>query len=191
MSKSNIIIHKADCISDYNALAYIQEVIRGGRISNNGSYCSVTTFKDGVIVYEQIIKALEYCSTDVRENTCPQCTFYKKHRCSTLMLNAVSDLINRQKAKIEELKNRNAFLENEYKNQGELFWERVKIKQSEAMKEFAEQLKSRLANLFVQTKTHGRKTMPNYVDDIANQILHNIVPQEIDNLVKEMTEDAE
>lgn len=51
MSKSNIIIHKADGISDYNALAYIQEVIRGGRISNNGSYCSVTTFKDGVIVY--------------------------------------------------------------------------------------------------------------------------------------------
>lgn len=51
MSKSNIIIHKADCISDYDALAYTQEVIRGGRISNNGSYCSVTTFKDGVIVY--------------------------------------------------------------------------------------------------------------------------------------------
>ena len=51
MSKSNIIIHKDDCISDYNALAYIQEVIRCGRISNNGSYCSVTTFKDGVIVY--------------------------------------------------------------------------------------------------------------------------------------------
>lgn len=52
---------------------------------------------------EQIIKALEYCSTDVRENTCPKCAFYKKHRCSTLMLNAVSDLINRQKAEIERL----------------------------------------------------------------------------------------
>lgn len=59
---------------------------------------------------------------------------------------------------------------------------------SEAIKEFAERLKSRLANLFVQTKTHGRKTTPNYVDDIANQILHDVVPQEIDNLVKEMTE---
>ena len=51
----------------------------------------------------EIIKALEYCSTDVRENTCPKCAFYKKHRCSTLMLNAVSDLINRQKAEIERL----------------------------------------------------------------------------------------
>lgn len=53
---------------------------------------------------EQIIKALKYCNTDVRENTCPKCAFYKKHRCGTLMLNAVSDLINRQKAEIENLK---------------------------------------------------------------------------------------
>ena len=53
---------------------------------------------------EQIIKALEYCNTDVRESTCPKCAFYKKHRCSTLMLNAISDLINRQKAEIEKLK---------------------------------------------------------------------------------------
>ena len=51
---------------------------------------------------EEIIKALECCSTDVRENTCPKCAFYKKHRCSTLMLNAVSDLINRQKAQIQK-----------------------------------------------------------------------------------------
>ena len=53
---------------------------------------------------DEIIKALEHCSTDVRENTCPKCAFYKKHRCSTLMLNAVSDLINRQAAKIERKK---------------------------------------------------------------------------------------
>ena len=26
---------------------------------------------------EQIIKALEYCNTDVRENTCPKCAFIK------------------------------------------------------------------------------------------------------------------
>ncbi len=59
---------------------------------------------------EQIIKALECCSTDIRENTCPKCAFYKKHRCSTLMLNAVSDLINRQKAEIERLKSQNTLL---------------------------------------------------------------------------------
>lgn len=52
----------------------------------------------------EIIKALEYCSTNVRENTCPKCIFYKKPRCSTLMLNAASDLINRQRAEIERYK---------------------------------------------------------------------------------------
>ena len=67
----------------------------------------------------------------------------------------------------------------------------IKEIKSEAIKEFAERLKSRLANLSVQTKTHSRKTTPNYVDDIANQILHDVVPQEIDNLVKEMTEESE
>ena len=71
----------------------------------------------------EIIKALEYCSTDVRENTCPKCAFYKKHRCSTLMLNAVSDLINRQKAEIERL------------------LQKLQQAKSEAIKGFAERLK--------------------------------------------------
>lgn len=52
---------------------------------------------------EDIIKALGCCNTDVRENTCPKCAFYKEHRCSTLMLNAVSGLINRKNAEIERL----------------------------------------------------------------------------------------
>ena len=65
----------------------------------------------------------------------------------------------------------------------------MKVIRLQAIKEFAERLKSRLVNLSVQTKTHSRKTTPNHVDDIANQILHDVVPQEIDNLVKEMTEE--
>ena len=88
---------------------------------------------------------------------------------------------NCQKAEIERLKKNidglNIFTTNH-----------MKVIRVQAIKEFAERLKSRLANLSVQTKTHGRKTTPNYVDDIANQILHDVVPQEIDNLVKEMTE---
>ena len=96
----------------------------------------------------EIIKALEYCNTDARENTCPKCAFYKKHRCSTLMLNAVSDLINRQAAEIENLKQ---IIDEEDKEILKLqkriiFWREdlnyqpEKIK-SEAIKEFAERLK--------------------------------------------------
>lgn len=52
MTKSNIIIHKDDSISDYDTLTHIQAVIRGGRISDNEkSYCYVTSFKDGITVY--------------------------------------------------------------------------------------------------------------------------------------------
>ena len=125
---------------------------------------------------EQIIKALEYCSTDVRENTCPKCAFYKKHRCSTLMLNAVSDLINRQKAEIENLKQ---IIDEEDKEILKLqkriiFWREdlnyqpEKIK-SESIKEFAERLKEKLQ----------------WDVEFDNKL---VFESDIDNLIKERTE---
>ena len=101
------------------------------------------------------------------------------------IIKAFEKRINRQKAEIERLGNQNTLL---LKKKCKDINTAIKKIKSEAIKEFAERLKSRLANLSVQTKTRGRKTTPNYVDDIANQILHDVVPQEIDNLVKEMTE---
>lgn len=106
----------------------------------------------------EIIKALECCSTDVRENTCPKCAFYKKHRCSTLMLNAASDLINRQKAEIERLQKNidglNIFIKNH-----------IKVIRLQAIKEFAERLKCGVP-----------------------QETGVIRCADVDNLVKEMTE---
>ena len=116
---------------------------------------------------EQIIKALEYCSTNVRENTCPKCAFYKKHRCSTLMLNAVSDLINRQKAEIERLKVDLEFKCDSCENiklSREEYRRLVLQAKSEAIKEFAERLKER------------------------NKPWLHVHLEDIDNLVKEMTE---
>lgn len=92
---------------------------------------------------EQIINGVKCCAKLI--SNCRQCSYRfnedDEFDCEEELGRDTLDLINRQKAEIEELKNRNAFLENEYKNQGELFWERVKIKQSEAIKEFAERLK--------------------------------------------------
>lgn len=126
---------------------------------------------------EQIIKALEYCSTDVRESTCPKCAFYKKHRCSTLMLNAVSAIINRQKVVIESLKRVIGEQEKEIiKLQKRIiFWREdlnyhpEKIK-SEAIKEFAERLKN--------------KNVQGFWDENAY-----VSVDDINNLVKEMTEE--
>lgn len=55
---ADIIVHKQDDISDYDALLHVQTVIRGGRISGSGTcYCYVTKFQDGVIVYANKKKA--------------------------------------------------------------------------------------------------------------------------------------
>ena len=56
---ADIIIHKKDeTMSDYDALLYVQSVIRDGRISGDGkSYCYVTEFTDGVYVYADKKKA--------------------------------------------------------------------------------------------------------------------------------------
>lgn len=55
----NIIIRTQDpAISDYEALLHVQAVIRDGRVSDNGkSYCFVTRFSDGIVVYADKKKA--------------------------------------------------------------------------------------------------------------------------------------
>ena len=131
---------------------------------------------------EQIIKALECCSTDVQENPCPKCAFYNKHRCSTLMLNAASDIINRQKVKIKSLKQIINEQDKEVlKLQNRIiFWRKglnyqpEKIK-SEAIKEFAEKLKRTSIGLEIGDDKKLKMTV---VSTVA-----------IDNLVKEMTEE--
>lgn len=175
---------------------------------------------------EQIIKAMQCVIGNVV--SCSECEYRKAPLypiCRRMCAENALDLINRQKAKIEELRSDKIIAERHEKDARELFVgctrqleeakaeiERLKkgvsftfaiedfesIKEtiisnldnkikSEAIKEFAECLKSRLSKLSVRTKTHDGKTTSDYVDDIANQLLHDVVPQEIDNLVKEMT----
>ena len=126
---------------------------------------------------KQIIKALEYCSTDVRENTCPKCAFYKKHRCSTLMLNAVSDLINRRNAEIERLTAKLLAKDNinDYNTaQLRIAREELRTAKSNAIKEFAERVKRTSVGLEIGDDKKLKMTV---VSTVA-----------IDNLVKEMTE---
>ena len=126
---------------------------------------------------KQIIKALEYCSTDVRENTCPKCAFYKKHRCSTLMLNAVSDLINRRNAEIERLTAKLLAKDNinDYNTaQLRIAREELRTAKSNAIKEFAERVKRTSIGLEIGDDKKLKMTV---VSTVA-----------IDNLIKEMTE---
>lgn len=76
--------------------------------------------------------------------SCSECEYQKAlpfPSCRRMCAKNALDLINRQAAEIERLRNRNKFLEIEYKNQGNLFWARVQTSNLEAIKEFAERLK--------------------------------------------------
>lgn len=87
------------------------------------------------------------------------------------IIKALSDRINRQKAEIERLENQNTLL---LKKKCKDINTARKIIKSEAIKEFAERLKK---HSFVDNLSlDGKETV--YVDDI-------------DRLVKEMTEDKE
>lgn len=119
----------------------------------------------------EIIKALECCAKSSCKN-CPE-------NCGSAMClkNLVIDsldLINSQQAEIERLQD---FNENLQTGNTALSNEILEIK-SEAIKEFAERLKGRLTGI-------GRSTI------YGNFEYGTIKSYEIDDLVKEMTEEIE
>ena len=110
--------------------------------------------------------------------SCSECEYQKAlpfPSCRRMCAKNALDLINRQAAEIERLRNRNKFLEIEYKNQGNLFWARVQTSNLEAIKEFAERLKRTSIGLEIGD---DKKFKMRVVSTVA-----------IDNLVKEMTEE--
>ena len=110
----------------------------------------------------EIIKALECCKKPLSESNCKECAFYHSGRCSLNMLNAVLDLINRQKAEIERLKKNidglNIFTKNH-----------IKVIRLQAIKEFAKQVKMAFYYEF-------------------DELIPSIMADKIDSLVKEMME---
>lgn len=124
----------------------------------------------------EIIKAMECCYDGGKCKDCPlnglkHCGFEEK----------VLDFVNRQKAEIEKLKEQLA--DARYLNT---------VAESDGIKEFAERLKQSFLDLDVQINTGKRKTIP--VDEyikLSEWLLHEVAIQEIDNIVKEMTEEKE
>lgn len=111
---------------------------------------------------EQIIKALECCIN----GNCDDC-YNVLFNCMHNAITNALDLINRQKAKIERLQTRNDELNI-----------LNKMAAQEAIKEFAERLKQNI-----------NESIGLYWDEIAGgyYLAKNVI-DDIDNLVKEMTE---
>ena len=114
----------------------------------------------------EIIKALECCSSQTTENTCGNCPLFNIGRpdCYRTLAKHSLDLINRQQAEIERLQKVN----DSFTDIGKLYSE---IK-ADAIKEFAEELKQRTL------------IQPDY-NDFVKEFL-KIIHRNIDNLVKEM-----
>ena len=129
---------------------------------------------------EQIIKALECCATDDMDD-CFQCPYDNMvynpgyDQCADMCRKDALDLINRQKAEIEELKD---ILEkvptNAYDLQVEASEKLENQIKSEAIKEFAERLKRKRIALTCEEPVYDLFKVGS-----------------IDNLVKEMTEPSE
>lgn len=125
---------------------------------------------------EQIIKAVECCDCS---KWCEDCPLKDNDYCKDILSHQAVDLINRQKAEIEELKSQMEFLTGYNDiliNADKALTGAIEICKSEAIKEFAERLKEIIY-------THENRV------DVEGIVLLTRIDNSIDNLVKEMTEE--
>lgn len=118
---------------------------------------------------EQFIKALECCVKTEFISDCAKCEMFA-FDCKDILIENALDIINRQKAEIERLQKENERWKNGF--MGACMLENCKLKdewKAEAIKEFVERLKN--------------KNVQGFRDENAY-----VSVDDIDNLVKEMTE---
>lgn len=131
---------------------------------------------------EQIIKALERCFTrGFDESTCYECPFYTATaKCAEDLRDSVLDLINRQKAEIEELRERISYLGKSIdcsRKEYNRLLQKLQQAKSEAIKKFAEQLKETAYSYSDISGYRSTVVDADSIDNLAKEML-----------VKEMTE---
>lgn len=135
----------------------------------------------------EIIKALEYCQSETTEN-CNKCPLVFKGACQQECLRKAFDLINRQQAEIEKQRIMLEAIEDAVNPLPfETDYDKsIKQAKSEAIKEFAERLKAKFADIEYVIKTH-RKTLPvERVKAEVDAVLQNGCSNIIDKVLKEM-----
>lgn len=127
---------------------------------------------------KEIIKALECCTYNITQEKCDECPLYSWH-CTTELAKNALDLINRQKAEIERLKDEVkektetiTFLKDQAVGWSIDFCnlkEKLDTAKAEAVKEFAEKLKEQYE-----------------IWDDDEYYFNYVTTDQIDNLLKEM-----
>lgn len=160
---------------------------------------------------EEVIKALEHCTSSTTSEACNGCPFYDTDVCIE-MDNALNiyalDLINRQRAELKALKMDNDQLQSDIVNatmnlesvQHELDKARAEIERlqkyntdiafkhyNDGIKEFAERLKERFFNYYEGLNENTSKN--NYHGEtLMFYEVADMIENCIENLVEEMTE---
>lgn len=125
----------------------------------------------------EIIKALEYCK-DKTGRVCFTCPLKDDMRCIETLSGLALNLIDRQKAEIEEHKRAFETILKEVRAARALYIEDIGKSRSEAIKEFAERLKKEAFDCDVSFG-YGRECYTEAVTVI-----------EIDRIAEEMTEET-
>lgn len=115
---------------------------------------------------EEIIKALECCSENGAG--CHICPLRKERGCKNFF---DADIIKRQRAEIERLNAENMLTMSERNAFRTSFYEvskRLKHAKSEAVKEFAERLKARVIEDFLEYKTDATIS---YIENLVKEML--------------------
>lgn len=132
-----------------------------------------------VMTDNEIVETLKLCTTQDGSIPCYDCPCWNddEQECEGIDYTATLDLINRQKAEIEELKN----YVNRCKS-GKEYWVKCLLeKPNEALKEFAERIK-------MSIKANVVEALCNDVKGVYNA---EYVIDDIDTLLKEMVGDKE
>ena len=168
-------------------------------MKDNFKGVEIDQFKD-----EDVIKGLEVCSAS--PYTCRGCPYYESGApaCLCKLTGGAYDLINRQKAEIERLQEyykmyfdqkieiNDKQIEIDYmQDKYSLLEENIKKLNSEAIKRFAERLKTRLTTLEYTKETDKRTVSTDYFVCMMNDVLHETVPCVVDSVLKEMTEEVQ
>lgn len=130
---------------------------------------------------KDIVKALECCISDddgTRERPCKGCPLLQNDSCSNSLRKYALDLIYRQKEEIEFLRKT---IGKNSKKALDVTLEEIEKSRVEAIKEFAERLKQTITNEIITY----------YNSNGGGYYLAEDTIEDIDNLVKEMTDNTE
>ena len=132
----------------------------------------------------EIIKALECCSEPAGKCCCEVCPLHhREDSCTTALIKKAVELVNRQQAEVERLGKE--LIKQQLKNN--MLYETAKEAKAEAVKEFAERLKSVSCEIEIGGKYRYKVATHQSIDYFVKEMTENITKVEHNSLCETET----